>query len=263
LRTAEKVTSEAEKSEMRRTVKEAIEFVLHFIHRFALSLWSGLKRHEVPLVLPSRFFCESLVTMFSRFRKTAPAPTSAASGSNRNTMNSAQAKLSKALNNIAYHHVEKYANAIKVSAKANAAAVKAVNTAAANPTPTSVKNATLATANAVTAQENVNETEKNAKAATALTAGVPAANGNTPPAAFAALNAEAVAANAVARNAAALANFNARIAAANKRNTLTNIEVNIQKYANSHNIPYNRNNVKQRINAVKTKRNSIRAAPQN
>jgi hypothetical protein len=40
LRTAEKVTSEAEKSEMRRTVKEAIVVVLPFIHRFALSLWS-------------------------------------------------------------------------------------------------------------------------------------------------------------------------------------------------------------------------------
>jgi len=41
LRTAEKVTSEAEKSEMRRTVKEAIVVVLFYTGCFALSLWSG------------------------------------------------------------------------------------------------------------------------------------------------------------------------------------------------------------------------------
>lgn len=165
--------------------------------------------------------------MFARFRKTAPAPTSAASGSNRNTMNSAQAKLSKALNNIAYHHVEKYANAIKVSAKANAAAVKAVNTATANPTQTNVKNATLATANAVAAQENVNETEKNAKAAANLTAGVPEANGNTAQAAVAALNSEAAAVNALIQN----------IQATNNLNTfLTNRANNIRK------VPANRKN---------------------
>ena len=163
--------------------------------------------------------------MFARFRKTAPAPTSAASGSNRNTMNSAQAKLSKALNNIAYHHVEKYANAIKVSAKANAAAVKAVNTAAVNPTQTNVKNATLATANAVAAQETVNETEKNAKAAANLTAGVPPPP--AAPASVAALNAEAAAVNALIQN----------IQATNNMNTfLTNRANNISK------VPANRKN---------------------
>jgi len=146
-------------------------------------------------------------------------------------MNSAQAKLSKALNNIAYHHVEKYANAIKVSAKANAAAVQAAAVAVDNPTPTNANNSARKAAEAAAAAANLKQAEENARTATALTAGVPvtppAANGNTPPAAVAALNAEAVAVNALIQN----------IQATNNLNTfLINRKININR------VPANRKN---------------------
>jgi len=178
-------------------------------------------------------------------------------------MINAQAKLSTALNNIAYHHVQKYANAIKASAKANAAAVKAVNTVNANPTPTNANTAAAALATAAAAAKN----EKAAEQAAGSAAG--AANvgtqTNIPVApAAAALKAEEEAVNAVARNAAALANFNARIVAANNRAKLTQIEVNLQAYANTHGIPLNRSNIRQRLNAVNTKRNTFTGvAPKN
>ena len=196
--------------------------------------------------------------MFSRFRKATPAP--ATNGNkkqfNQTQLNTATANLQTALNKIANQHVLKYANAIRLNAKAQANAARATAVATQTPTPTNISTAVKANEQAGLAHQNMIETEQ---AAETVVNTLPTSESVTP----AVQTAEATAVNAVARNAAALANFNTRIAAANKTNTLTNIEVNIQKYANSHNIPYNRNNVKQRINAVNTKRNTIRAAPQN
>jgi hypothetical protein len=190
--------------------------------------------------------------------------------------------LSTALNNIAYHHVQKYANAIKANAKAKANAVAAAAAATANPTQTNNKNAAAAAAKAAEAAKNEKEAEKVAAAAAgaanvgtqtnipvAPAAAAGAANvgtqTNIPVApAAAALKAEEEAVNAVARNAAALANFNARIVAANNRAKLTQIEVNLQAYANTHGIPLNRSNIRQRLNAVNTKRNTFTGvAPKN
>jgi hypothetical protein len=72
--------------------------------------------------------------------------------------------------------------------------------------------------------------------------------------------AEAGAVNAAARNAAAFANFNQRIANGDNTGKLTQIEVNIQKYANNHGIPFNRNNVKQRLNKINKKRTNMRTS---
>ena len=204
--------------------------------------------------------------MFARFRgpQAAPAaPGKRSNGSNRNTVNQAQAKLSTALNNIAYHHVQKYANAIKANAKAKANAVAAAAAATANPTQTNNKNAAAAAAKAAEAAKNEKEAEKVAAAAAGAANVGTQTNIPVAPAA-AALKAEEEAVNAVARNAAALANFNARIVAANNRAKLTQIEVNLQAYANTHGIPLNRSNIRQRLNAVNTKRNTFTGvAPKN
>ena len=246
---------------MRRTVKEAMFLVLLCMGLFALSLCYHGR---------DMFFCVSSVTMFARFRGTSASPAAPgkrSNDSNRNTVNLAQAKLSTALNNIAYHHVQKYANAIKANAKAKANSVAAAAAATANPTQTNNKTAAAAAAKAAEAAKNEKEAEQVAAAAAA--AGAAAANvgtqTNIPVApAAAALKAEEEAVNAVARNAAALANFNARIVAANNRAKLTQIEVNLQKYANTHGIPLNRSNIRQRLNAVNTKRNTFTGvAPKN
>jgi hypothetical protein len=169
--------------------------------------------------------------MFARFRsKAAPAP-----AANGLTQNQANAALVKALHNVAN---VKLRNALKAA-----------------------KNAANAAKNGTIAQQNA--TIKNLQAQIAAAGPVvKAANVAAPnkPAETQTLNAEAAAVNAVARNAAALANFNQRIISANNAAKLTQIEVNIQKYANNHGIPYNRNNIKKRINAVNTKRNNIRLA---
>ena len=59
-----------------------------------------------------------------------PGKRSRSNGSPRNTVNGAQAKLSLALNNIAYWHVEKYANAIEANAKGKASAAAVAKTEA-------------------------------------------------------------------------------------------------------------------------------------
>ncbi len=140
LRTAEKVTSEAEKSEMRRTVKEAIVFVLPFIHLFALSLWSGHRYGE--------FFCASSVTMsfFSRF-KSAPAVPAA----NGLTQNHANAAMVKALHNVAN---VKLRNALK-AAKNAANAAKNGTFAERNKTIAELQAAINAAKPVVTAAANV------------------------------------------------------------------------------------------------------------
>ena len=207
--------------------------------------------------IDSRFFCVSLLMDFFR-RKPTPAPVT--NGTKRQfskeELNKATVNLQSALNKIANQHVLKYANAIRVNAKANANAARANAVAAVSPTQTNIKSAINANKHAAVAKQNMIETEKEANAA------VNAAPASEPvPAAT--LQAENAAVNAVARNAAALANFNARIAATNNTTALSKIESNILNYASKHSIPYVRNNVKKRLNAVNTKRNSIRAAPQN
>jgi len=141
--------------------------------------------------------------------------------------------------------------------QANAALVKALHNVA-NVKLRNAINKAKAAANATGAEKNkkIAELEKAlAEAKPVVTAATNAAPLPVEPSTNAAENA---AVNAVARNAAALANFNQRIIAANNAAKLTQIEVNIQKYANNHGIPYNRNNIKKRINAVNTKRNNIR-----
>ena len=156
-------------------------------------------------------------------RKAAPAP-----ATNGLSQNQANAALVKALHNVAN---VKLRNALK--------AAKNVANASAE-----TKNARIKELDAALAE-----------AKPVVTAATNAAPLPVEPSTNAAENA---AVNAVARNAAALANFNQRIIAANNAAKLTQIEVNIQKYANNHGIPYNRNNIKKRINAVNTKRNNIR-----
>jgi len=143
--------------------------VLPFIHLFALSLWSGLesKRHNVPLVRP-RFFCASLVTMVFGFGS-KPAPALVANGTKRQfskeELNKATVNLQTALNKIANQHVLKYANAIRVNAKAQANAARATAVAAAAPTPNNVTKAVNAAEKAAAAQNNMIKTENAAKAA--------------------------------------------------------------------------------------------------
>jgi hypothetical protein len=139
-------------------------------------------------------------------------------------VNNAQAKLSTALNNIAYHHVQKYANAIKAHAKANAAAVNAVNAAAANPTAANANAAAAAVKRVNQTGEAVAAAEAPAAAAANLAAKMSNAGSQTTPAAAnAALNAETQTINAT--NA-----FMKRI------NTITN--------ANNMNHIFNSNNFK-------------------
>jgi hypothetical protein len=168
-----------------------------------------------------------MMSFFSR-PKAAPAP-----AANGLTQTQANAVLVKALHNVAN---VKLRNALQ-------AAKNAANAA---------KNGTIAERNKTIAELKaaLNEAKPVVTAAANVAPNKPAENQT--------LAAENAAVNAVARNAAALANFNQRIIAANNAAKLTQIEVNIQKYANNHGIPYNRNNIKKRINAVNTKRNNIR-----
>jgi hypothetical protein len=189
--------------------------------------------------------------MFARFRRTSTSAAPAVNGKfSKEELNKATVNLQTALTKIANQHVLKYANAIRVNAKAKANAVRANAVAAVAPTPTNINNANKANNHAAVTNQNMIKTEKAAMAA------VNAAP-TSEPVPVATQRAENAAVNAVARNAAALATFNQRITEANNANKLTQIEVNIQKYANNHGIPYNRNNIKKRINAVNTKRNNI------
>lgn len=105
-----------------------------------------------------------MMSLFSR-PKAAPAQKGKrANGTNRNTVNEAQRKLAIALNNIASQHVNKYANAIRASAKANANAARATAVAAVEPTQPNVAKAVNAVNNAALAQQNVKEAEKAAAA---------------------------------------------------------------------------------------------------
>jgi hypothetical protein len=166
-----------------------------------------------------------MMSFFSR-SKAAPAP-----ATNGMTQNQANAALVKALHNVANVKLRNAINKAKAAANATGAE----------------KNKKIAELQAA-----INAAGPIVKAANATAPNKPVENQT--------LIAENAAVNAVARNAAALANFNQRIIAANNAAKLTQIEVNIQKYANNHGIPYNRNNIKKRINAVNTKRNNIRLA---
>jgi hypothetical protein len=103
-----------------------------------------------------------MMSLFSR-PKAAPAQKGKrANGTNRNTVNEAQKKLAIALNNIASQHVNKYANAIRASAKANANAARTTAVAVETPTPTNVTRAVNAVKTANAAQQTVNNAAKQA-----------------------------------------------------------------------------------------------------
>ena len=188
-----------------------------------------------------------MMSFFSRSKAASAPVVNGKNKFNQTKFNNASTQLKTALSTIANQHVLKYANAIRANAKAQANAARATANAAAAPTPTNVTKAKNAANNAATTQQNMIES---GKAAEAVVTAVP----NPESVSVAVVNAEAAAANAVSRNAAALANFNSRIAAANKRNTLSSIETNIMKYANNHSIPFNRNNVRQRLTAINAKK---------
>ena len=105
--------------------------------------------------------------MFSFGRKATPALV--ANGTkrqfNQKTFNNASIQLKNALSTIANQHVLKYANAIRVNAKAQANAARATADAAAAPTPNNVTKAVNAAKNANAAQNNMIKTENAAKAA--------------------------------------------------------------------------------------------------
>jgi hypothetical protein len=93
--------------------------------------------------------------------KAAPAQKGKrANGTPRNNVNEAQKKLAIALNNIAAQHVNKYANAIRASAKAEANAARATAVAVAAPTQTNVNRAVNAVNKANAAQQTVSNTER-------------------------------------------------------------------------------------------------------
>lgn len=128
---------------------------------------------------------------------TPAAPGTRLNGTPRNNMNKAQSKLSLALNNIAYHHVQKYANAIKANAKAKAAAVNAANVAAARPSAANANKAAAALATAAEAANKEKEAEQAAGAAANVAARAANVGTQAPntPAAVAALTAETQAVN--------------------------------------------------------------------
>jgi hypothetical protein len=100
-----------------------------------------------------------MMSFFSR-SKAAPAQKGKrANGTPRNNVNEAQKKLAIALNNIAAQHVNKYANAIRASAKAEANAARATAVAVAAPTQTNVNRAVNAVSKANAAQQTVNTAE--------------------------------------------------------------------------------------------------------
>jgi hypothetical protein len=104
-------------------------------------------------------------------------------------VNSAQAKLSTALNNIAYHHVQRYANDLKALGKANAVANAAKAAATANPNNSNVNKAAAANLAAAAAAAAAKQSENNAHEAANLAAAAGGTGGTG--AANAALNAEA------------------------------------------------------------------------
>lgn len=130
------------------------------------------------------------MSFFGLGKKPNPPP-----AGNRNNLSTAQIKLSKALNNIAYHHITKYANAIRANAKAQANAATAVAAATTKPSPENLVKAETARAEAAKAEATQKEAEM---AASAAAAGAPEGGAATGAAANAALGAEGAAVNAVA-----------------------------------------------------------------
>ena len=125
-----------------------------------------------------------------------------AKGAPRNNMSTAQAKLVKALNNIAYAHVNTYAKAIGIQANAQKAAAAAAAAATANPTPTNVNKLSRANAAAQTAARNTTQVgAQTEQALGAIGAASPSATVApiSSPAAASATNAEAKVAALIAR----------------------------------------------------------------
>lgn len=112
----------------------------------------------------------------------------------RNNANAAQAKLIKALNNIAYAHVNRYAKAIGIQANAQKAAAAAAAAAAANPNAPNVNRLRRANAVVQTEAKNVREIGTQTKnALAAINTASPAAvnESGSPGAAAPANNSEA------------------------------------------------------------------------
>jgi len=174
-----------------------------------------------------------MVTMLARLglkktQNTAPVNnTKRSNGTPRNNLPTAEKALARALNNIASHHLNTYAKAIRAQAKANVNAARAQAAAAVNPTSTNVKNAVNAVNHAAQAHENVKRAEE--EAAAVVPAAPPAPVNNST------LQAEASAVNTV-----------------NKVQSLIN---NIAKYNNAQLTNVNKNN---RYNAAR--KNNINLA---
>ena len=117
--------------------------------------------------------------MFSRFRKATPAP--ATNGNkkqfNQTQLNTATANLQTALNKIANQHVLKYANAIRLNAKAQANAARATAVATQTPTPTNISTAVKANEQAGLANQSMIQAEN---AAEAVVTAVPTSKPVTP-----------------------------------------------------------------------------------
>jgi hypothetical protein len=169
------------------------------------------------------------------FFRRRPTPAPVTNGTKRQfskeELNKATVNLQTALNKIANQHVLKYANAIRVNAKANANAARANAVAAVSPTPTNIKSANNATKHAVVAKQNMIKTENAAKAAV-IAAPAPG------PVQTATLQAETAAVNAFIK---AVANNNATITTNVKWNNQTNSWVKVNdKSAPGYNVNWNR-----------------------
>jgi len=195
---------------------------------------NGLCPLDSERLLPSRFFCASLVTMFARFRKATPAPV--ANGNkkkfNQAQLNTATANLQTALNKIANQHVLKYANAIRVNAQAQANAARATAVAATAPTPTNIKNAVRANEQAGVANQKMIQAEK---AAETVVKTLPTSEPVTP----AVQNAEVAVVNNVSKLIQNISKYNTR-------ENLNKVKNN-QRYKNAPNNA-NRGRINQAVN---------------
>jgi len=173
-----------------------------------------------------------------------PTPALVANGTkrqfNQKTFNNASIQLKNALSTIANQHVLKYANAIRVNAKAQANAARATAVAAAAPTPNNVTKAVTAANNAAAAHKNMIQSENDAAA---VVKAVPTSGPVSP----AAQNAEVQAINSVGMLLRNIASYQ----------TLGNLNKvkNNQRFQNASN--NNRRRITQAVNAKRATLESI------
>ena len=172
--------------------------------------------------------------MFARFRKATPAP--ATNGNkkqfNQTQLNTATANLQTALNKIANQHVLKYANAIRLNAKAQANAARATAVATQTPSPTNISTALKANEQAGLANQSMIQAEK---AAETVVKTLPTSEPVTP----AVQNAEATAVNNVSKLIQNISKYNTR-------ENLNKVKNN-QRYKNAPNNA-NRGRINQAVN---------------